>query len=161
MTRLDYAPLFRSTVGFDRMMSLLDAARNVDDAATGYPPYNIEKIGDDKYRVTVAAAGFAIDDLDIEVRENTLFVHGKPANNDAGREFLHRGIAGRHFERRFQLADHVKVVGAHLDLGLLTIELIREIPEAMKPRKIEIGAKAPGIEQGDTVKAVESKRKAA
>jgi molecular chaperone IbpA len=146
MTRIDYSPLFRSSVGFDRMMNLLDAARTVDDSLTGYPPYNIEKIGDDNYRVTIAAAGFAIDDLDIEVKENTLFVRGKAADDSDGKVYLHRGIAGRAFERRFQLADHVKVTGASLDLGLLTIELVHEIPEAMKPRKIEIATSSPAIE---------------
>ena len=141
MTRYDLSPLFRSTVGFDRMMNLLDSSANVADT-TGYPPYNIEKIDEDSYQVTMAVAGFGEDDIDIEAREDVLLVSGKvqETEGETGRNYLHRGIAGRSFKRSFQLADHVKAVGAKLENGLLHIDLKREIPEEKKPRKIEIGS---------------------
>lgn len=141
MRASDFAPLYRSTVGFDRLFSLLDSATKGDETTWSYPPYNIEVTGDDAYRVTMAVAGFAREDLTIEVRENSLVISGtKPAEADAQKQFLHRGIAGRSFERRFELADHVKVAGANLENGLLHVDLVREIPETAKPRKIEIGA---------------------
>jgi len=136
MVSFDLSPLYRHTVGFDHMASLLDS---VTRSAQGnsYPPYNIEVTGEDQYRITMAVAGFAESDLDLEVKENMLTVSGK--KEDSGeRHYLHRGIAGRNFEHRFQLADHVKVAGARLENGLLNIDLVREIPEAMKPRRIEI-----------------------
>ena len=137
MTRLDFSPLFRSTVGFDRMMNLLESTANVGEE--GYPPYNIEKVSDDDYRITMAVAGFGEDDLEIEAKANALVVSGKVTQTtDEGRSFLYRGIAGRSFRRSFQLADHVKVRGAHLENGLLHIDLVREIPEEMKPRTIAI-----------------------
>jgi molecular chaperone IbpA len=138
MTRYDLSPLFRSTVGFDRLARLVDTANRVDDATLSYPPYNIEKIGDEAYRVTMAVAGFAEDELDIIVHENSLTVSGKAKDDEKPGEFLHRGIARRAFERRFQLADHIKVTGAKLANGLLDIELVREVPEQLKPRKIDI-----------------------
>lgn len=137
MTTFDFSPLFRSTVGFDRMQRLVEAAARSEEA-NGYPPYNIEKLEENAYRITMAVAGFSEDDLDIEVRDGVLFVTGKQPEPVEERSFLYRGIAGRAFRRTFQLADHVKVQGAALENGLLHIELAREVPEAMKPRKIAI-----------------------
>jgi len=151
MRTFDFSPLYRSAVGFDRMTSLLDAARN-SAAADTYPPYNIEKTGEDAYRITLAVAGFGADDLDMEVRDSQLVVVGKGDSEGDDAEYLHRGIARRAFERRFQLADHVEVRGAELRDGMLVVDLVREIPEAMKPRRIEIGTVAPTIE-GETAKA--------
>jgi molecular chaperone IbpA len=142
MTTFDFSPLFRSTVGFDRMQRLLESAQRADEA-NGYPPYNIEKLEENAYRITMAVAGFAEADIDIEVKDGVLTVGGKHAEDATERTFLHRGIAGRAFRRSFQLADHVKVQGAVLENGLLHIELAREIPEAMKPRKIAINGRAP------------------
>jgi molecular chaperone IbpA len=138
MTTIDFTPLFRSAIGFDRLASALESAYRSE--AGGYPPYNIEMIGQDKYRISMAVAGFSRDELDIMVKESILTVSGS-RNEDADdkeRRFLYRGIATRNFERQFQLADYVKVVDARLEDGLLHIELVREIPEAMKPRQIEI-----------------------
>jgi molecular chaperone IbpA len=137
--RFDLAPLYRSTVGFDRLASLLDQASGLDTDAPAYPPYNIERLTDNAYRITMAVAGFAKSDVTIEVRDSTLTVRGEKKPDSADRAFLHRGIAGRGFERRFQIADHVEVVAADLQDGLLHIELKRELPEKMKPRRIEIG----------------------
>lgn len=130
-------PLYRTLVGFDRIASLMDQAARLD-AAPGYPPFNVEQIGEDNFRIELAVAGFGEDDLNIEFKQNSLVVTGqrKPAEQ---RNFLHRGIAERSFERRFGLADHVRVAGAKLENGLLTIDLVRELPELLKPRKIEIG----------------------
>ncbi|MBL6927554.1 MAG: Hsp20 family protein [Rhodospirillales bacterium] len=139
MRTLDFSPLFHSTVGFDRMQRMLDSAQRVDTAKPSYPPYNIESIDEDSYRITMAVAGFATEDLDITVKENTLIVSGDSQRDDSDVVYLHRGIAGRAFERRFQLADHIKVVGAGLENGILTVDLVREIPEEMRPRKISIG----------------------
>jgi molecular chaperone IbpA len=129
-------PLYRTTVGFDRVFDLLDNVGKID--ATGYPPYNIERLDENDYRITLAVAGFGEGDIDIVVHENTLTVSGKRPDQDENRTFLHQGIAGRSFERRFQLAEHVRVEGASLVNGLLNVELKREIPEAMKPRKIAV-----------------------
>ena len=140
------SPLFRSTIGFDHLDRLFDAALERSDGG-GYPPYNIEKTGEDAYRLTMAVAGFGADDLNITAQENTLVVTGKLKDSDESRTYLHRGIAGRAFERRFELADYIKVVGAKLENGLLNVELAREVPEAMKPRTIAINAgKAKTIE---------------
>lgn len=139
MHALDFSPLYRSTVGFDRLFNLLDSTLR-DDETVSYPPYNIEVTDDDKYRVTFAVAGFSREDLAIEQRQNTLVVAGKRANGPEKRQFLHRGIAARSFERRIGLADHVKVAGASLENGLLHIDLVREIPEEAKPRRIDIGS---------------------
>ncbi len=148
MRHTDFAPLYRSTVGFDRLFQLLDGIGGVENEAPAYPPYNIERCGENEYRITMAVAGFSKDELDIAVKETTLTVSGekKPAEKEV--EFLHRGIAQRGFERRFQLADHVTVTGADLVDGLLHIDLVRELPERMKPRNIAIGgeAKAQTIE---------------
>ena len=143
MRNYDLSPLFRSTVGFDRLARLVDGATRVEDASAGYPPYNIEKLGEEDYRVTMAVAGFTADEIDITVHENTLTVTGQAKQADApATQFLHRGIARRAFERRFQLADHIRVKAAALTNGLLDIELVRDVPEQLKPRKIEIGSPA-------------------
>lgn len=142
----DLTPLYRSTVGFDRLFNALDGLHNGDSAPT-YPPYNIERISDDEYRITMAVAGFGEDDLSIEVKENTLNVAGKrPEKTEGEAKVLHQGIAARSFERRFQLADHVEVKGAGLENGLLHIDLKRELPEAMKPRTIQISGGKKQIE---------------
>ncbi|TFF19813.1 Hsp20 family protein [Jiella endophytica] len=142
MRHVDFAPLYRSTVGFDRLVSMLDGLSQPDNGQT-YPPYNIERTGENAYRVTMAVAGFDETELSIESRENTLTVKGeKVEKEDGSTETLYRGIAGRAFERRFQLAEHVEVKGASLKNGLLHIDLVRVIPEAMKPRKIEIATAA-------------------
>lgn len=147
MDRFDFSPLFRSTIGFDRLTRLVDAASRVDNAALAYPPYNIEKTGEDAYRLTMAVAGFAPDEVDVTVHENTLLVTGKAKNDEEEGRYLHRGIARRAFERRFSLADHIKVVGASLDNGMLHVDLVREVPEAAKPRKIEIASAHPSQPQ--------------
>lgn len=140
MRSFDFTPLYRSAVGFDRLVNQLESAARVGEA--GWPPYNIETTGENAYRIEIAVAGFGPDALNIEVKENLLTVTGRKAANDAAdaRTFLHRGLAERDFERRFQLADYVVVKGADLANGLLTIDLARELPEALKPRRIEIGA---------------------
>ena len=136
MRTFDLAPLYRSTVGFDRLFSMLDGF----EAAPGYPPYNIERTGENDYRVTVAVAGFGENDLSIEAKENTLTIKGsKQAKEEQNGEVLYQGIAARAFERVFQLADHVQVKNASLSNGLLHVDLVREIPEAKKPRQIPIG----------------------
>ena len=145
MDSFDFSPLFRSTIGFDHLMRLADAATRLDGGASAYPPYNIESTGENAYRLTMAVAGFAAEDLDITMKENALLISGK-SKKDEEAKYLHRGIARRAFERRFQLADHIKVVGASIDNGLLHVDLARELPEAMKPRKIAIGtASAPKV----------------
>jgi molecular chaperone IbpA len=145
MRTIDFAPLYRSAVGFDRLAQLLDAASR-NDAPAGYPPYNIETVGENAYRIEIAVAGFKAEELNIEAKENTLTVQGKKAANDDTRRFLHRGLAERNFERRFQLADYVVVTGAALSDGVLAIDLERQLPEALKPRRIEIATAAPQIE---------------
>ncbi|RIK87628.1 MAG: molecular chaperone Hsp20 [Hyphomicrobiales bacterium] len=137
-TAFDFTPLFRSSVGFDRIVDMLENASRAT-AVDNWPPYDIARAGEDDYRVTMAVAGFSQDELSITQEQNVLMVSGHKAEEDTG-EYLHRGIAGRTFQRRFQLADHVKVTGAVLENGLLTIDLKREIPEEMKPRRIEIGS---------------------
>ncbi|HEX3919239.1 MAG TPA: Hsp20 family protein [Caulobacteraceae bacterium] len=137
MRTIDFSPLYRSVVGFDRLADLLDSAAS--ESATGYPPYNIERTGDNAYRVELAVAGFKPDELGVEVKESVLIVQGRKAANDAERRFVHRGLAERNFERRFQLAEYVLVTEAKLADGVLAIDLKRELPEAMKPRRIEIG----------------------
>ncbi|WP_299397482.1 Hsp20 family protein [Pelagibius sp.] len=138
MRSLDLSPLFRATVGFDRLASALDAASRLDDSAYSYPPYNIEKTGDDSYRIVMAVAGFGEDELDVTAKENSLTITGKKAAEGEEPKYLHRGIAARAFERRFDLADYIKVSGAKLENGLLSVDLVREIPEAKKPRSIKI-----------------------
>lgn len=138
MRAFDFAPLYRSTIGFDRFASLIDQAAGVDEG-TGYPPYNIERLGETEYRITMAVAGFARDEIKIELNGDALTVTGDKVADDKGRQFLHRGIAGRTFSRRFQIADHVEVKGADLKDGLLHIDLVRNVPERLKPRAIAIG----------------------
>ena len=139
----DFNPLFRSSIGFDRLPSLLETAARVDEAALSYPPYNIERLDQDTYRISMAVAGFSLEDLEIETKEQTLIVTGRQAETESNKTYLHRGIAARAFKHSFQIADHVKVVGANLEHGLLHIELVREIPEALKPRQIPIDLGAP------------------
>ena len=140
--RFDLSPLYRSTVGFDSLASMLDQVASFDKEVDTYPPYNIERLTENEYRITMAVAGFGKEDVKIEVKENTLSIRGEKKETDKERTFLHHGIASRAFERRFQLADHVKVIGAKLANGLLTIELQREIPEEKKARAISIVADA-------------------
>lgn len=145
MQTIDFSPFYRSTVGFDRVFNRLDTL--VGQEAKTYPPYNIERTGEDAYRISIAVAGFANGDIAIETKENSLVVKGaKPADADKSREFLHRGIAERAFELRFQLADYVEVHGAALENGLLHLELKRELPESKKPRSIQINGGTPTIE---------------
>lgn len=140
MRNFDMTPLYRATVGFDRFADLVDRVMTTDAAdQPSYPPFNIEKVDENTYRISIAAAGFGEDDLKVEVRENALIVSASKADEDETRTYLHRGIATRAFERRFHLADHVRVSGADLVNGMLHIDLVREVPEALKPRKIEIG----------------------
>jgi molecular chaperone IbpA len=139
MRNYDLAPLYRATVGFDRIADLMDRALTSEVAAPTYPPYNIEKLAADGYRISVAVAGFTPDELNVEVRDGTLVVTARKASEVGDRAFLHRGIATRAFERRFTLADHVRVTGAVHEHGMLHIDLVRETPEALKPRRIEIG----------------------
>ena len=151
MRTIDLSPLYRSVVGFDRLADLLDSASS--EAATGYPPYNIERTAENAYRIEIAVAGFKSDELNIEVKENLLTVEGRKVANDDTRRFLHRGLAERNFQRRFQLADYVVVTDAKLADGLLQIALKRELPEALKPRRIEIAS-------GETPVAIEGEKAA-
>ncbi len=157
MRTIDFTPLYRSVVGFDRLATLLETASKAE-GPTGYPPYNIENVGENAYRIEVAVAGFSAAELNIEARENTLTVQGRKAANDEGRRYLHRGLAERNFERRFQLADYVVVTGADLRDGLLSISLERQLPESLKPRRIEIGL---GASTGAAQPALEGSAKAA
>ena len=151
MRNFDFAPLYRATVGFDQIADMLDRVMAGDGTHNSYPPYNIEKTADDAYRISIAVAGFSEDDLTVDVRDGALFVSARKAEDDDARTFLHRGIATRAFERRFQLADHVRVTGATHTDGMLHIDLIKELPEALKPRRIEI-AKGKTV-QKDVVEA--------
>ena len=152
MRRFDLAPLYRATVGFDQVADMMDRILTDTQSAPSYPPYNIEKTADDAWRISIAVAGFSDDDLSVEVRENALLVSARKSEESDDRTYLHRGIANRAFERRFTLADHVRVSGASHVNGMLNIDLVREVPEALKPRQIAISS-------GDTVeaKAVEAK----
>ncbi|SHM45214.1 Hsp20 family protein [Roseibium suaedae] len=140
MRHFDFSPLYRSTVGFDRLFNMLDTA-NADTPS--YPPYNIERTGENTYRITMAVAGFSDADLSVEAKEHVLTIKGDKQDDEQNREVLYRGIASRAFERRFQIAEYVRVEGALLENGLLHIDLVRELPETMKPRKIEIGNGSP------------------
>ena len=139
MRKLDFAPLYRSTVGFDHLSSLLETVNRSESSTQTYPPYNIELLEQDKYRITMAVAGFTSEELDIQTEQGTLTVKGCRGDDGLEHNYLHRGIAARNFERRFQVADHIEVLGARLEHGLLHIDLIRELPEAMKPKRIPIG----------------------
>lgn len=145
MRTYDFSPLYRSAIGFDRLAQLFDEAQR-GEAQPSYPPYNIELVSENKYRITMAVAGFDRSEIEIESERDTLKITGRKAREEGARNFLHRGIASRNFEHSFQLADHVYVVGAKLDNGLLNIELAREIPEALKPRKIAIDAAADNVQ---------------
>ena len=149
MRAFDLSPLYKTTIGFDRLGQLMDQISV--DSANGYPPYNIERLDENEYRITMAVSGFSEGDIEIEVKEDTLTVSGKQAEDTQERDYLYQGIAARAFERRFRLADHVQVSGARLENGLLHIDLVREIPEALKPRRVEISSG----------KVIESKAKAA
>ena len=158
MRTIDFTPLYRSVVGFDRLAALLETASKAE-GPTGYPPYNIETVGENAYRIEVAVAGFSPSELNLEARENTLTVQGRKAANDEGRRYLHRGLAERNFERRFQLADYVVVTGAELRDGLLAISLERQLPESLKPRRIEIAQSAPAAQPAP--QAIEGEAQAA
>ncbi|PIB26072.1 heat-shock protein [Amylibacter kogurei] len=156
MRTYDFAPLYRSTVGFDRLATMLDRALSAEVTPNSYPPYNIEKSGDDKYRITVAVAGFTEDEISVEMRDGQLVISAKKAETetDENINYLHRGIAARAFEKRFQLADHVRATGAESENGLLHVDLVREVPEALKPRRIEIANPAKTIEAKPSKKKV-------
>ncbi|MBM1220286.1 Hsp20 family protein [Ponticoccus sp. SC2-23] len=155
MRSFDLAPLYRATVGFDQVADLMDRVMSNDMGQSNYPPYNIEKTADDGWRISIAVAGFSDADLTVELRENALFVSArKPEDADEGRTYLHRGIATRAFERRFHLADHVHVTGASHENGMLHIDLVKEVPEALKPRRIEIASETvarSNLVEGETV----------
>ena len=152
MRSFDFAPFYRSTVGFDRLFSMLDQVGGVEGSAPSYPPYNIERSGANAYRISVAVAGFTDADLSIEAKENMLTIHGEKQTNDEEEtgDVLYQGIAARNFERSFQLADHVQVKGASLENGLLHVDLVREIPEAMKPRAVPITSSSKILETKPT-----------
>lgn len=160
MTRHDFTPFFRTTIGFERMVRLLDAAAGLDDSASGYPPYNIEKADENSYRITLAVAGFGVDDLTVEQREDTLVVTGRKAGEAEEGDYLYRGIGAPSFQRMFQLAEYVAVEGASLENGLLRIDLHRDVPEALKPRRIAIGH-GPGTFVGKAKKLIGNAKKAA
>jgi molecular chaperone IbpA len=153
MRSFDLAPLYRATVGYDQIADLMDRVLTKDISQPSYPPYNIEKTAEDAWRISLAVAGFSDADLTVEVRENALLVSGRKSEEDDDRTYLHRGIATRAFERRFHLADHVRVSGATHENGMLHIDLVKEVPEALKPRRIEIAKSANGgkVLEGNTV----------
>lgn len=159
MRTFDFAPLYRSTVGFDRLASMLDRAMSVDVNQNGYPPYNIEKTDENAYRISVAVAGFTDDELSIEMREGQLVISARKTDAEVkeDRTYLHRGIAARSFEKRFHLADHVRATGARTENGILHVDLVREVPEALKPRKIAIEQRDDTIEVKATKKVATSK----
>jgi len=143
MRTFDFSPLYRSTVGFDSVTRLLESALRADEGQNSYPPYNIEKTGENAYRITMAVAGFSESDITITAQDNSLVVTGKTAKTEEEKKFLHRGIAARAFERRFELAEHIRVSGASLVNGLLHVDLVKEVPEAKKPRTVKIETVAP------------------
>ncbi len=146
---IDFSPLYRSSIGFDRLANMIETAGS-SNSQGGYPPYNIEQLEENQYRISMAVAGFSIEELDIQSEANTLIIKGSKTDDNNERQFLYQGIAERNFERRFQLADFVKVTSAAIENGLLHVELEREIPEAMKPRKIEITTSAPAAKSADS-----------
>jgi molecular chaperone IbpA len=161
MRNYDFAPLYRSMVGFDRIADMLDQATRVE-SMTNWPPYNIEKLGEDRYRIVMAVAGFSPDEIELTQHENMLLVTGQKHPEPEGAQVLHRGIATRSFKQSFNLADHVKVTGAELADGLLTVELKREVPEALKPRRIEIATgERNGVSQDDAPQQIEQASRAA
>lgn len=147
MRTFDFAPLYRSSVGFDQIANMMDRVLSNDGATQSYPPYNIEKLEGDAYRISIAVAGFSEADLNVEVRDKSLIVSARKADEHEGKSYLHRGIATRAFERRFHLADHVQVTGAAHTNGMLHIELERQVPEALKPRQIQIASDTRAIEK--------------
>nr|PZN84734.1 MAG: molecular chaperone [Pseudomonadota bacterium] len=151
MRHLDFAPLYRSTIGFDRLFRLLDEVTGFGDEAASYPPYNIERTGENEYRITMAVAGFGADEIQVEVKDTALTIRGQKKAEEKKREYLYRGIAQRSFERRFQLADYVEVKGASLNDGLLHIDLVRNLPERMRPRVIPIGTSAERVIEAEPV----------
>ncbi|MCA1322826.1 Hsp20 family protein [Herbaspirillum sp. alder98] len=151
MRTFDLSPLYRTAIGFDRLAQMFDNAQRNDQPS--YPPYNIALVAEDKYRITMAVAGFSRSEIEIETENETLKVVGRKQKEDQQVNFLHRGIAARDFEQRFQLANHIKVTGASLENGLLNIELVREVPEALKPRKIDIGAGDSNVQRLEKVAA--------
>ena len=153
MRPYDFSPLYRATVGFDRVADMLDRVTTQDASQSTYPPYNIEKLDEHSYRISIAVAGFSDADLTVEQREHQLVVAAKREATEDKRTYLHRGIATRAFEKRFQLADHVRVTGAIAEHGMLHIDLVREVPEALKPRRIEIGSSQPTAIEADTAEA--------
>ena len=155
---LDLTPLFRTSVGFDRMAQLMNQAHRMDQANASYPPYNIESLDENQYQITLALAGFTENDIEITSEQNTLVIRGK-VQNDVERKFLHRGIATRSFERKFQLDDHVRVTTATMENGLLHVQLVKEIPEAMKPRTIEINGNNKALESSKQTDSSETKVK--
>jgi molecular chaperone IbpA len=159
MRTYDFAPLYRSTVGFDRLASMVDRAMSVDVNTNGYPPYNIEKTGENDYRISVAVAGFSDDEMSIEMRDGQLVISAKKAEAEDAVDvtYLHRGIASRAFEKRFHLADHVRAVGAKTENGILHVELVREVPEALKPRRIEIADGSKTIDVKPAKKVAKAK----
>ena len=159
MNRIDLTPLYRSSVGYDRFGSLLDAAFQTEKTSSGYPPYNIEVVEENNYSITVAVAGFKEAELDIQVENGVLTVSGKKEGAENSKNYLHQGIATRSFERKFNLADHIEVVNADLQDGLLTVFLVKEIPEAMKPRRVSIGGS--NALNNDNAKVIAHKEKAA
>ena len=144
--KFDLSPLYANTVGFDRFGSLLDSAMNAERQSAGYPPYDIELVGENKYAITLAVAGFDESEVDVQIEKGVLSVRGRKEDAQKDSRYLHRGIATRSFERKFNLADHVEVVNAQMDNGLLKIALVKEIPEAMKPRKIPVSGYTPAID---------------
>lgn len=160
MRTLDFAPLYRSTVGFERLFSILDQVTQAE-ASMAWPPYDIERVANDEYRITMAVAGFAQDEIELTQDDTNLLVTGRRKSSDSERQLLHRGIATRSFRQTFSLADHVKVVGAHLENGLLIVSLKREVPEALKPRRIPIGGTQAAVGQDNAQPRIEAERKAA
>jgi len=150
MRNYDLSPLYRATVGFDRVADMLDRVMTQDLGSSTYPPYNIEKTADDAYRISVAVAGFTETDLSVEQREQALVISARKEKDETARTYLHRGIATRAFEKRFQLADHVRVTGAVHENGMLHVDLVREVPEALKPRRIEIGSPNAKVIEAET-----------
>ena len=161
MNRIDLSPLYRSTVGYDRLGSLIDAAFQTEKTSNGYPPYNIEVIEENNYAITIAVAGFKESELDIQVENGVLTVQGKKVNDSAVKTFVHQGIANRSFERKFNLADHIEVVNADLQDGLLSVHLVKEIPEAMKPKSIAINGTKESSVQTQTASVLDHKDKVA
>ena len=160
MRTYDVSPLFRSSVGFDRVFDLLTQAERAE-ASAAWPPYNIEKVADDQYRITMAVAGFTQDEIELTQHDTTLLVSGQKKDQECERQYLHRGITSRTFRQTFNLAEHVKVVGASMENGLLTVELKREVPEALKPRRITIGGSQAAVGQDNAPTQIEGQVKAA